>query len=537
MRAWSARGRRRNAAVLAVLLSGVACRAVPGTGPSRPAHGTSAPGSIVVRSPAPDRLAVRRRLRAEALAAARCRRSGVCTDPHPVPTRPPSTTGRPRTTVPSSSAPASTAPSSTIGSPSITGTPTTFRTTTVSTAPASSTTSTTLPRCDPATSRCPRDLTPALAAAGLSSVDVTDLSDTGEVVGAGQLSTGEFAAFRLPASGPARILHPPPGADAVVAGGVNSHGLVAGYAVGADTRPFVWDAVGGARDITAELPTFGGSFVDGYADGVNERGQVVGTYSVVFESPGPPPTGATTTSTEDHGGEEVGPSPTVSQTTGPPMSPPTAPSASSAPSTAAATTAPPTYRHESRFAFVWDSASDRVTVVNPEAASSALTTELIEVMSIGGGGVLVGHVDGRATRWRPRPGGYAREDLGFGYANAVNAEGAVVGAVLLPEDAVLARGVYWPADSTVPVRLPGPVGRPAELVVGSDLNDAGVIVGGGTAGSVSEPLRWPDRATRPPERLDPDGAAQASALAVNAAGATAGMAQDGPPWRVLVWGP
>jgi uncharacterized membrane protein len=333
--------------------------------------------------------------------------------------------------------------------------------------------------CDPAVLRCPRDVTGSLPGATSSSGgSVVDIADSGEMI-----VNGPGGVYRLPRQGGARPL---PG---LYAGGgpqpraVNSHGLVAGRAQAVPVgryHPVVWHAQDRVLDLAPKLPTFGATFFEGEANGVSELGQVAGGYIV------------------DVDGSSY-----------------------------------------ARFAFVWDSRTDQVTVLNPEGIGSPQPSQVAAwQVSIGNGGVIAtipvnstGSRDG--MRWWPQAdGSYRREDLA-GRPNAINSRGEAVG---------IARGepVFWPADSSEAVRLPTLADRSGRYF-GYDINDSGVIVGV-IENSLTDrvPIWWPARASEPPRIL---GGGGATAQAVNNRGTIGGTGivpvligqPSGFRTRALVW--
>jgi hypothetical protein len=364
---------------------------------------------------------------------------------------------------------------------------TTFRTTTWRPPPTSATTTTTWPHCSGAAGHCPRDITAALTGAGVRRVDALEIADTGEIVGYGQsiyqdTNLGGTRGFRIPPGGPARLLagprDTPTDNSLVIVWGISPHtGWVVGAVTDNGVAPAVWDRDDRLTELGAKLPTFGGRLSSADAWSVNDAGQVFGRYQL--ELPPDPATGITL----------------------------------------------------AVLLFVWDSRTDRVTVLNPEAVSPPTMNKPTRAEAINDRGVMVGMLSGRVVRWWPQPdGGYRREDLGPGVPSGIDSAGDVV--------ANAAGGaVLWPATASAPVPLPGR--RNASPTDGaptaSDINGAGVIVGGLRTEAGMIPVRWPAGATEPAETLDPDwGSAQADAI--NDTGTIVGRGDRGD-WRVLVWDP
>ena len=383
----------------------------------------------------------------------------------------------------------------------------------------------------------PRDLAPRLAEQAFEGVEVGDITDSGAIIGVGYYND-EIVGFELPPTGPVRLLRGAPGDRDVIAWAGNTHGLVVGQASNPETgrpvRAVAWDA-GRLTELEPRLPTFGGAVLESMAWDVNERGQVVGAYSLAFEIPSLPTTTLPPSTRPPDQPVIQPPSTTMPPTTGgvstrPPTSRPVPPT----------TTPPlPLYR-EAYLAFVWDSVTDRVTVLNPEAATSTEQGHWTIAVAIADNGIVGGHTEPQAVRWRPGTGGrYVAEYLGNGMVTSVNAAGDTVGTILTPERS---QAAFWPGDSTVPIVMPDRTDADErDLTEALKVNDAGVVAGNVWAadGRVL-PLRWPARATKPPEQLHPDGSFVAVVRGLNAAGAVAGWAgvpPDQSSFRLLVWDP
>jgi hypothetical protein len=388
-------------------------------------------------------------------------------------------------------------------------TSTTFTTvpTTPSTTPTTAgTTTTTLRRCNPAVARCPRDVSAKVAALGYTEAGPSDISDRGEIVGSGFLPelNGSITGFRLPADGPARLLRDPQGGLRSNPYAANASGLVVGssFVNGAVQGPTVWGADDRPIDLTPRLPAYGGQAVDGEAVDVNAAGQVVGNYTLFA------PTGADLPAPSPMGMINLG--------------------------------------------FVWDSRTDTMTVLNPEDVTAGGDGGLLQALAIGDSGV-VGGADttfdpnrvgtNTAARWLPvSGGGYRRELLGPGTVFGVDSTGNAVGILY---DDVWFNPVHWPAGSTTATPLPPRPGAPADRTLETtepvDINDAGVIAGYTVTRMTGETtaLRWPARASRPPDVLDGNGWPRAATRAINRAGTVVGIGEPawslGSGWAILVW--
>lgn len=349
--------------------------------------------------------------------------------------------------------------------------------------------------CDPATMRCPKDVTPALHALGLTTVLPFNISDDGEVIGIAveglDASRGGSVGFRVSADGAAQLVRPPAGRRLHL-WAVNSQGLIVGHA-GMEHGPVVWDAQGTPTDLLPKLPTFGGSHAGGAATDVNEHGQVAGAYDLVF----PAGEGETRRAT---------------------------------------------------VVFVWDARSDTVSVVNP-GGTELMNDPLVPRVGIDERGVVVTSIQpapgepDALMRWVPRPDGtYRREVLGPHTFRAVSSHG----------DILTGESTVWAAGATAPVPLPPPPGwTPGvffHFYAASDINAKGEIIGF-SASSLGEtrPLRWPAGATRRPELLQTDSRRMVQVVAIGDSGAIVGASPAGDPakpgdiditnQRVLVWEP
>jgi hypothetical protein len=341
--------------------------------------------------------------------------------------------------------------------------------------------------CDPATMRCPRDLTSRLRALGLGGAEVQAVSSDGEIVGSGSFTAGlpDDVGFRLSADGSGRLLPQPAGALTIV-DAVNAGGLVAGALADQLLRPAAWDDQSRLIDLTPKLPTLGGWFRGGEAYDVNESGQVAGSYTVDLVPPG-------------------------------------------------------TQADVPRVVwvvFVWDARTDAVTVVDSGPVDGAYPSSSPTTVGIADDGVVASSLlsvpatGEQVVRWVPRPdGGHRREVLGRGAFVAVSAAGAVL-AMQTPLVPGAERPAVWVAGSGMRL-LPAPPGwtpTSAFIFWASDINERGEVVGTySNGGNAQRPLRWPAGASVPPELLETDGGTRVTAEAINAAGAIVGTATVSDP--------
>jgi hypothetical protein len=408
------------------------------------------------------------------------------------------------------------------------------------------TTTTTVPECDPAARGCPRDATDRLQAIGIYQFDLMDMSDAGELVGFSyDDQTNGLRSFRMPASGPARILAGAPGDTTVEVHGVNATGTVVGYADNPEVggHPLVWDAQDRGLDLAPKLPRFGGEFLYGYAAAVSNAGMVAGSYQLSILDPKATTTSTTSTTTRPWyttttNATNATNSTNSTGTTGTTAT--TGTTGTAGPPTTVNTGPWPIYR-EVTLGFVWDPATDAVRILNPEALVLGAASPWVDIEDIGDGRHVVGALDDRPVRWTPQADGtFAREDLSgaYGMAVAVDARGDAVGRAT--DEAHTAR--YWAAGSLTGQTLaPLPDGRPDDLPDASGLNDAGVIAGtiNGTrdsdAANRNMPVRWASP-TAPAEPLGTLGYPQIYVASLNGAGTIAGYADDSDGRRhLLIW--
>jgi hypothetical protein len=350
--------------------------------------------------------------------------------------------------------------------------------------------------CVPASMRCPRDLEATLTPLGLDAPLAQAVSGSGEIVGIGDAAARDVG-FRIAPDGAARLVREP--LDGMWFRAVNAQGLIAGVSTGPESHPMVWDAQDRPTDLRAKLPLFGAEYVSGAATDVNERGEVAGYYQLRF-----------------------------------------------APGTDGERTL--------NLPFVWDSRTDTLTVVNPEAVADPPAFVMESPVGIDDQGVVAfsfhpGPVNSQVTRMVPQPDGrYRRQTLEEGVFYAINGRGDILGS------GVTSQPTVWPAGTTKPIRLTPPPGwtptTTEHTFTAADINDRGEVVGTySNRGDEMRPLRWPGF-TQPPELLETDNRAKISIERIGDDGTITGTwfpppAGTPPPStpiigsdrRALVWDP
>jgi uncharacterized membrane protein len=373
------------------------------------------------------------------------------------------------------------------------GPATTTTTTTSSSSGTTSTTTTGSPAC-PAPGHCPRPFPPPGAENPLAHVDVTGINATGTVIGYGRSRDGEAGGLVWSPDGRSRRLgspygrpgyRPPPGGTGAAPADINAAGQVVGLNLSATdlpSRPLFWEADGAVVPIADRLPTYGGTWVAGSASGINDAGVVVGSYALSLPADGPGGAARTV---------DLG--------------------------------------------FVWDSATDRLRIIDPPFPGGG--SPAVALRDINAAGVIVGTRAGVITRWTPRPDGtYRAERLEPGAAVGVNDHGEAL------IERAGGRPARWPAGAGAAVDLPGlPDGRPDDEFEATGLNNRGDVVGAIVARDYTRftPVWWPHGATTA-QPLGSITGLPTSARAVNDAGTIVGVvkqpvSESGPTWRGIIW--
>jgi hypothetical protein len=366
----------------------------------------------------------------------------------------------------------------------------------------------------------------AFSGLGVAWAAAQDVSDRDEIVGTALRETdyGNGHAYRLAPGGSARILEGGAGDRWTEPSAVNAAGLISGYAAdeGGSPHPVVWDAGDRMIDLLAKLPTLGGRVLEGAALDVNDAGLVVGSYTVQYEMPAPPPSSVPPTTMP----LTTVPSPGVPRTTVP---------STILPGTTLPTSTPPTtnplhYREE-YVGFVWDSVHDSVRLIRTDP-TDPFNSPWMSPSGIADDGTVIGNLDDRIVRWIPQPdGSYRTVEMGRGFVMSVNGAGAAIGAAYDRG----AGSFYWAPGSTTPIVLVGRAGHAEDLPEALDLNDAGVLVGTLAYGEVTLPVRW--AAPTANAQLIGSGPSHTEARAVNRSDTIVGMTSIGFDWHPVVWDP
>jgi uncharacterized membrane protein len=364
-------------------------------------------------------------------------------------------------------------------------------------APGTTTTTTTTttgsPAC-PAPGHCPHPFPPPGAENPLAHVDVTGINAGGAVIGYGRSRDGEAEGLVWSPDGRSRRLgspygppgyRPPRGGTGAAPADINAAGQVVGLNVSATdvpSRPLFWQPDGSVVPIADRLPTYGGTWVAGSASGINDAGVVVGSYVLSL----PADASGVAARTVDLG-------------------------------------------------FVWDSATDRLRIIDPPSPGGG--SPAVTLRDINAAGVIVGTRAGIITRWTPRPDGtYRAQGLEAGTAVGVNDHGEAL------IERAGGRPARWPAGADTAVDLPGlPDGRPDDEFEATGLNNRGEVVGAIVARDYTRftPVWWlPGAPAAQP--LGSFTGLPTSARAINDAGTIVGVVkqpviESGPAWLGIIW--